>query len=220
MTGAVRITIGIFFSVLLICNTGFAATTRATEALLGEPHPQLKKESPPAEKVSQPEKSGEAHKPLKKQNTPDNKASQPENEKKSPVKTVPDKSRKTDNEQKTVDDGIQIKLQGCHYDPNIQVVGCTFQLTSPSDAFKVALYCYSGIQAVDSNNKTLQCNEVQIGQNRSWEYVFATLDKGASVKAEINLQAASPVTSISKMQMVMSVNGKRKMVQLTNIAVQ
>lgn len=219
MTIVVRIGMCMLFCWLLICNTGFAATTRATEALIGEPHPLLKKESSPAEKVSQPEKSGETHKHLKKQNAPDDQASQPENEKKTSVKSNPDKSRKTDNVQQNVENGVQVKLQDCHYNPSAQSIACTFQLTSQLEVSKVVLFCYSGTQAVDSNNKTLQCNEVQLGQNRSWEYILATLDKGALGTAEINLQDASPVTSLSSLQMVISVNGKRQTIQLTNIAV-
>lgn len=218
MTIVVRIGMCMLSFWLLICNTGFAATTRATEALLGEPVPPLKKESPPAEQVSQPEKSCEAHKPLKKQNAPDDQASQPENEKKAPVKSDSDKNRRTDNIQQIVENGVQVKLQDCHYNPSTQSVVCTFQLTSQLDVSKVVLYCYSGTQAVDSNNKTLQCSEVQMGQNRSWEYILNTLDKAPGT-AEINLQATSPVTLLSSLQMVMSVNGKRQTIQLTNIAV-
>lgn len=212
--------IGIILSGLLLCSAGFAETKRATEEMLSKPVPQLKKENPPVEQISQPKESGGASKQPKKQDVSDDRAVQAESERPQPAKNETDKSSKTDKEQKNAGNGMQIKLQGCHYDQNAQSVACAFHLTSPSDAFKIALYCYSGIQAVDSNNKTLQCNEVEMGQNRSWEYVVATLDKGAQVKVEVNLQAASPVTSISKMQMLMSVNGKRQMVQLTNIAVQ
>jgi hypothetical protein len=218
MTGAVRITIGIFFSLLLICNTGFAATKRAAEELLSAPRQTMKRESALEEQDSQPEKSGATHKPLKKHNAPDSQAVQLENEKKAPVKSDPDKSRKADNVQQTVENGVQVKLQDCHYNPSAQSVTCTFQLTSQLDVSKVVLYCYSGTQAVDSNNKTLQCSEVQMGQNRSWEYILATLDKAPDT-AEIHLQAASPVTSLSSLQMVMSVNGKRQTIQLANIAV-
>jgi hypothetical protein len=220
MTSVVQITVSIFCFVLLICDIGFTATNRDTEALLGTPHKPLKKEVIPSDdQALQSEKLDATHGPLKKQHIPNGQVPRSENEQKTSAKSVPDKNKQTDSMQQNIENGVQVKLQNCHYSPDSQSVTCTFQLTSPSEAFKLALYCYSGIQAVDANNKILQCNEIQMGQNRSWEYVVATLDKGAQVKAEVNLQAASPITSISKMQMVISANGKRQIVQLTNIAV-
>ncbi len=219
MTSIVRFVLAVILSGLLFCNICFAATQRTAEDMLSSSHQSLKKENVPVEPTPQPEKK-EKSIPLSKSRgltkVDDWQPKQGSNvDEKKTVHVV----NKVGNEQNASLNDVQIKLQGCNYDSGAQVVICSFQLTSPSDACKIALYCYSGIQAVDENNKTLQCNDVQVGQEHSWEYVFTTLDKGASVTSKISLQTLGNITSISKMQMVISANGKRQIIQLTNIAV-
>jgi hypothetical protein len=203
MKNVSRIGVFIFFCLCLVTTISLAATQRAAEKLLGETHKPLVIETTPDSKT-EPKKK-EIH-PAKAEKT-------------DPVQPHVTHKNKVADSQQTVVNSVQIELQDCHYNMNTQSVLCTFQLTGKQSTAEMVLYCFSGIGAVDANKNALQCNEVMVGQHRSWEYILTRLDMGVPAVAEINLQALSPVEFISELRMVLSINGQRQSIQMTNIAV-
>ena len=118
---------------------------------------------------------------------------------------------------RSVTQGLHITPQSCR-----QIgasVTCSLRLTSPDKAATVLLFCYSGITAIDAEKNLLQCNEVRLGDQRSWEFAQTLLDPDTTRIAEIDFSSTGPVQKLARLQVTFSVDGQRQVAQWDSITV-
>ena len=197
--------LSILIMTLFFTNPCLAATSRKTENLLHEPVIEQKKSVEPS--VSPPA----PHRPPAP-------TVQPSSTPSAQQKAKPAAASSIRQSKKAITQCVQISPQGCRQ--NGQSVICALQLTSQQKPVEVMLFCYSGIGAVDANKKSLPCNEVRTGGQRSWEYTKAMVEPNHPQRAEIDLSATGPVQTLVSLHVTFSVDGQRQTAQWDAIVVQ
>lgn len=114
--------------------------------------------------------------------------------------------------------GVQLTLEGCEYDPKTSIVSCKMKITSIIGKERITINCFSGTQGIDANGKSLQCVDVSLGNQNSWNYIQDSLPQNNPVIAVTKIHTDNVPEHIT-LQLSININNETDSVKLNNIPI-
>lgn len=114
--------------------------------------------------------------------------------------------------------GVQLTLEGCEYDPQTSIISCKMQIASINGKEKITINCFSGTQGIDTSGKSLQCVDVSLGNQNSWNYIQDSLPQNKPVTVITKIHTDNVPEHIT-LQLSININNETDSVKLNNIPI-